>query len=56
VRTKERVRSKVTPSNLGVGLNVRGGASQSELGLMCGLMGVRAEEATFTFSEVKIRV
>jgi len=47
---KERVRSKVTPRNLGAGLNVGlRGFSKSELGLMRSLMGIRTEEATFTF-------
>jgi len=48
-KPKERVRSKVTPRNLGVELNVRGGASQRELRLKWGLMGIRTEEATFTY-------
>jgi len=49
---KERVRSKVTPKNLGGRVESKGGASQSELGLMRSLMGVRTEEATFTFCGV----
>jgi len=47
---KERVRSKVTPRNLGAGLNV--GGVPVNLGLMRTLTGVYTEEATFTFSGV----
>jgi len=43
---------KSNAEELGNGVKCEGGASQSELGLICGLMGVRAEEATFTFSEI----
>jgi len=50
---KERVRLKVTLRNLVAGLNVRrGGAGQSEMGLIRSLMWVRTEETTFTFSRV----
>jgi len=36
---KKRVRSKVTPRNLGVGLNVRGGCQSKETGFDAKLEG-----------------
>jgi len=49
VSTKEEGSVKSNAEELGSGIKYEGGASQSELVLMCGLMGIRAEEATFTF-------
>jgi len=43
---------KINAEELGGGVECKGGASQSELGLMQSLMGVRSEESTFTFSGV----
>jgi len=43
---------KSNAEELGSGVECKGGTSQRELGLMRGLMGVRTEETTFTFSGV----
>jgi len=43
---------KRNTEELGGGVEGKGGACQSELGLMRRLVGVRAEEAAFTFSGV----
>jgi len=50
VRTKEEDSVKSNAEELGSGVECKGGSSQSELGLMRGLMGVRTEEATFFHS------
>jgi len=52
VRTKGEGLVKSNAEELGNGVVCKGGASQSELGLMRSLMWVRNEEATFTFSGV----
>jgi len=52
VRTKKEGLVKSNAEELGSGVECKGGASQSELGLMRDLIGVRTEEATFTFSGV----
>jgi len=52
MRTKGEGLVKSNAEELGSGVKCEGGASQSELGLKCGLMGVRAEKATFTFSGI----
>jgi len=53
VRNKGKVSVKSNAEELGSGVECKGGgASQSELGLMRSLMGVRTEETTFTFSGV----
>jgi len=51
VRTKGAGSVKSNAKELGSGVECKGDASQSDLGLMRGLMGVRPE-ATFTFSGV----
>jgi len=52
MRTKGEGSIKSNAEELGGGVECKGGASQSELGLMRSLMWVRTEEATFTFSWV----
>jgi len=52
VRTKGEVSVKSNAEELGSGVECNGGASQSELRLMRSLMGVRTEEATFTYIRV----
>jgi len=52
MRTKGEDSVKSNAEEFGSGVECKGSASQSELGLMRGLMGVRTEEATFTFSGV----
>jgi len=52
VRIKGEGSVKGNAEELGSGVECKGGASQSELVLMRNLMGVRTEEATFTFSGV----
>jgi len=52
VRTKREGSVKSNAEELGSWVERKRGASQSELGLMRGLMGVCTEEATFTFSGV----
>ena len=44
---KDRVRSKVTPRNLGVGLNKRG-SQEVQSGLESGLMGICREKGRLT--------
>jgi len=50
MRTKGEGLVKSNAEELGSGVDCKGGANQSELGLMRSLMGVPTEEATFTFS------
>jgi len=50
--TKQESLVKSNTEELGCGVECKEGASQSELGLMRSLMGVRIEEATSTFSRV----
>jgi len=52
VRTKGEGSVKSNAKEFGSGVECKRGASQSVLGLMWGLMGVRTEEATFIFSEI----
>jgi len=52
MRSKGESSVKSNTEELGGRVKCKGGASQSELGLMRSLMGVRTEEATFTFSGV----
>jgi len=56
VRTKGERSVKSNAEKLGSEVECKEGASQSELGLMRSLMGVRTEEATFTFSGVDWKV
>jgi len=55
VRTKGGGSAKSNAEELGSGVECKEGASQSELELMRSLMGVRTEEATFTFSGVDLK-
>jgi len=50
MRTKGEGSVKSNAEELGGGVECKGGASHSELELILSLMGVRTEEATFTFS------
>jgi len=52
MQTKVEGLIKSNTEELGSGVECKGGASQTELGLMRSLMGVRTEKATFTFSGV----
>jgi len=52
MRTKGEVSVTSTTKELVGRVECKGEASQSELGLMRSLMGIRTEEATFTFSGV----
>jgi len=52
MRTKGEGSVKSNAEELGNGVECKGSPSQSELGLMQSLMGVRTEEATFTFCGV----
>jgi len=52
VRTKGEGSVKSNAEELGIGVECKRGAGQSELGLMQSLMGDRTEEAPFTFSGV----
>jgi len=52
VRTKGEGSVKSNAEELGSEVECKRDVSQSELGLKRGLMGVRTEEATFTFSRV----
>jgi len=49
LRTKGECSDKSNAEELGSGCECKGGANQSELRLMRSLMGVRTDEATFTF-------
>jgi len=53
VRTKGEGSVKSNAEELGSGVECKGGASQSELGLMQSLMGVCTKEETFTFSGIE---
>jgi len=52
MRTKREGSVKSNTEELGGVVEFKGGASQSELGLMRSLIGVRSEESTFIFSGV----
>jgi len=49
VRSNGEDSVKSNTEELGSGVESKEGASQTELGLMRSLMGIRTEEATFTF-------